>query len=173
MNLKDYIAGIPNYPKEGIVFLDITPLLGSTKAYKFATEKLKDYVLMKGANVIVSPEARGFMAGAPVAYAANCSFVPVRKPGKLPRESVKESYELEYGTDTLAMHVDAIKKGDKVVIIDDLLATGGTVKATIRLVERLGGEVVGCAFYIRLTDLEGLKTLEGYDVYALMEFAEK
>ncbi len=173
MNLEKYIAKIPNFPKQGIVFLDITPLLADNNAYSYATNKLVEYAKSKNANVIVSPEARGFMVGCPVAYKANIGFVPVRKPSKLPREVVSVDYDLEYGTNTLSMHKDAIKKGDKVLIVDDLLATGGTVLASAKLVEELGGEVVGCAFYIELTDLEGRKLLEKYDVMSLLKMKEE
>ncbi len=173
MNLEKFIAKIPNFPKQGIVFLDITPLLENKDAFKEATNILKDYAISKGANKIVSPEARGFMVGAPVSVVANMGFVPVRKPGKLPREQVSCAYDLEYGSNTLTMHKDAIKKGDKVVIIDDLLATGGTVKAAIKLVEELGGEVVGCAFLIELIDLPGKELLKDYDIYSLMQFKEE
>lgn len=173
MNVEQYIAKIPNFPKKGIVFLDITPLLQNKDAYEEATNILVDYVKSKNANVIVSPEARGFMVGCPVASKANLGFVPVRKPGKLPREVITEEYDLEYGSNTLCMHKDAIKKGDKVVIIDDLLATGGTVKACAKLVEALGGEVVGCAFYIELTDLPGRSLLAKYDIMSLLACKEE
>lgn len=173
MDLEKYIAKIPNFPKEGIVFLDITPLLADKEAYKEATNLLVEYVKSKKATKIVSPEARGFMAGCPVAYEAGIGFVPVRKPSKLPRKTISVSYDLEYGSNTLSMHDDAIKKGDRVVIVDDLLATGGTVEASAKLVEELGGEVVGCAFYIELTDLPGRKVLEKYDIMSILKCKEQ
>ncbi len=173
MDLEKYVAKVPGFPKEGIVFLDVTPIFRNGEAYNYAITKLADYAKSKGANVVVGPEARGFMTGCPVATKLNIGFAPIRKPGKLPREVVTEDYDLEYGKNTLCLHKDAIKPGDKVVIIDDLLATGGTVRAGINLVERLGGEVVGIAFLIELTDLNGKDLLEGYDVYSLMEFKEK
>lgn len=173
MDISKYIAKIPDFPKKGIVFLDITPLLQDKDAYDQATNLLVDYVKEKKANVIVSPEARGFMVGCPVATKAKLGFVPVRKPSKLPRETISEEYDLEYGSNTLSMHKDAIKKGDKVVIVDDLLATGGTVLACAKLVERLGGEVVGCAFYIELTDLPGRKLLEKYEIMSLLKCKEE
>lgn len=173
MNLEKYIAKIPNFPKEGIVFLDITPLLNDASAFNCATDQLVEFVKSVGANRIVCPEARGFMVGAPVAVEAGVGFVPVRKPGKLPRKVVSVEYDLEYGSNTLAMHKDAINPGDKVVIIDDLLATGGTVKAAAELVEQLGGEVVGCAFLIELTDLSGRAVLKKYKLCSLMQFKEE
>ncbi len=173
MDLEKYVAKVPGFPKEGIVFLDVTPIFRDGEAYNYAITKLADYAKSKGANVVVGPEARGFMTGCPVATKLNIGFAPIRKPGKLPREVVTEDYDLEYGKNTLCLHKDAIKPGDKVVIIDDLLATGGTVRAGINLVERLGGEVVGIAFLIELTDLNGKDLLEGYDVYSLMKFKEK
>ena len=172
MNLEKYVAKVPGFPKEGIVFLDVTPIFRDGEAYNYAIGKIADYAKDKGANVIVGPEARGFMTGCPVATKLNIGFAPIRKPGKLPREVVTEDYDLEYGKNTLCLHKDAIHPGDKVVIVDDLLATGGTVRAGINLVERLGGEVVGIAFLIELTDLNGMDLLKGYDVYSLMKFKE-
>ena len=170
MDLKKYIYDIKDFPQEGILFRDITPLLNDKDAYKYAVDKMMDIAKSYGATKIVSPEARGFLFGTPVACGLNLPFAPVRKPGKLPRETVEEKYTLEYGTNTLAMHADAIKKGDKVVIVDDLLATGGTVLAAARLIERLGGEVVGMIFAIELVDLCGRKVLEGYNVDSLIKY---
>ena len=154
MNLQDYIATIPDYPKEGILFRDITPLMADGPAFAYATQQIVDYAREVGAELVVGPEARGFIIGCPVAYAMEIGFAPVRKPKKLPREVIEVEYEKEYGTDILTMHRDAISPGQKVIIIDDLLATGGTIEATIKLVEKLGGEVVGCAFLIELEELE-------------------
>jgi adenine phosphoribosyltransferase len=140
------------------------------EAYKYATDQIVEYAKKVGAELIVGPEARGFITGCPVAYALGIGFAPVRKPGKLPREVVSVSYGLEYGKDTLTMHKDAVKAGQKVLIIDDLLATGGTVDAAIRLVEQLGGEVVGCAFLIELEELHGRDKLHGHDVLTLMKY---
>ena len=173
MNLNDYIAVIDNYPKKGISFKDITPLVKDPDAFADACSQLAEFAKSVGANIIVGPEARGFIFGAPTAIMAHMGFVPVRKPNKLPREVITYTYQLEYGTDTLCMHRDAIKKGDKVVIIDDLLATGGTVKAAAELVEQLGGEVVGCAFLIELTDLPGRAVLKKYKLCSLMQFKEE
>ena len=170
MDYKDYISTIPDFPKKGILFRDVTSLLQNGEAYKAACNELTKYAKEIGAEVIAGPESRGYFFTCPVAHNLGCGFVPVRKPGKLPREVITESYSLEYGTNVLCMHKDAIKPGQKVMVIDDLLATGGTVKATINLIERLGGIVVGCAFLIELVDLKGREKLKGYNVKALMEF---
>lgn len=170
MNLKDYIASIADFPMEGVLFRDITPLMADGEAFKEACDRLIAYAQRQGADVIVGPESRGFIFGCPVAYAMQIGFVPVRKPGKLPRKTISFSYDLEYGSNELHMHEDGIKPGQKVLIIDDLLATGGTVDASIKLVEQLGGEVVGCAFLIELVDLKGRDALKNYDVYSIMEY---
>ena len=170
MNLKDYVATIMDYPKKGIVFRDITPLMGDGAAYRYACDKITAFAKEKQATMIVGPEARGFIFGCPVATNLKIGFAPIRKPGKLPRETIFEEYTLEYGTNTLCIHADALKKGDKVVIIDDLLATGGTVKATINLCERLGAEVVGVACLIELLDLKGRDLLKQYAVLSLMTY---
>lgn len=170
MNFKDYIAIVEDFPIKGISFKDITPLLQNGEAFKCAIKELCDFAVSVGANVIVGPESRGFIFGCPVATNLGLGFVPIRKPGKLPREEVKEEYSLEYGTNTLCMHKDAVKKGDKVLIIDDLLATGGTVKAAVNLLEKCGAEVVGCAFVIELTELKGRALLGNIPVKAIMEY---
>ena len=157
-------------PKPGISFKDITTLLKDGQAYKAAIDALVDKVRELKADVIVGPEARGFLLGAPVAYALGIGFVPVRKPGKLPGETVSETYELEYGTDTLEVHADAILPGQRVAIVDDLLATGGTTSATVRLIEKTGAKVVGISFLIELSFLEGRKKLEDYDVFSLIKY---
>lgn len=170
MNYKDYVAEIQDFPKEGILFRDVTPLLSNGEAYKAAIKDMADYAKSKGANIILGPEARGFMVGCPVATELGLGFVPVRKPGKLPRETVSCKYDLEYGSNELHIHADAVKKGDKVCVIDDLLATGGTVDATCKMVEEMGGEVVGCAFLIELEGLNGRDVLKDYDVFSLMKY---
>lgn len=170
MDLKNYIANIVDFPKKGIIFRDVTPLFQNADAFSYAIKKIAEYAKAKGATVIAGPEARGFMVGCPVAVEMGVGFVPVRKPGKLPREVITEEYSLEYGTNTLCMHTDSIKKGDKVLIVDDLLATGGTALASAHLCEKLGAEVVGFAFLIDLIDLKGKEILHDYDVFALMEF---
>ncbi len=170
MNLKDYIADVPNFPKEGILFRDITPLMLNGEAYQYAANQFKNFAEQKKATVIVGPEARGFIFGCPVAASLKIGFAPVRKPGKLPRESVSVEYDLEYGSNTLCLHADAVKKGDRVLIIDDLLATGGTMEATIKLVEKLGGIVVGLAFLIELSDLDGRDKLKDHDIFTLITY---
>lgn len=170
MDLKKYVANIIDYPKKGIIFRDITPLMGNGEAYTYACDQITEFARQKQATMIVGPEARGFIFGCPVATNLKIGFAPIRKPGKLPRETLSEDYSLEYGSNTLCIHEDALKKGDRVVIIDDLLATGGTVKATIDLCERLGAIVVGIACLIELEDLHGRDVLKGYDVLSLMVY---
>lgn len=170
MNFNDYIADVKDFPKEGILFKDITPLMQNGEAYKASCDEFIKFAKEQGADVIMGPEARGFIFGCPTAYALNIGFVPVRKPNKLPRETVQVSYDLEYGSNTLCIHSDSIKPGQKVVIIDDLLATGGTVEATVKLVEKLGGKVVGCAFLIELLDLKGREKLKDIPVKTLLAY---
>ncbi|MCP8616978.1 adenine phosphoribosyltransferase [Salirhabdus salicampi] len=170
MDYKQYITVVPDWPKKGIKFKDITTLMDNGKAYKSAVDDIVQYAREKDAEIVVGPEARGFIVGCPVSYALEIGFAPVRKEGKLPREVIKVDYGLEYGKDVLTIHKDAIKPGQRVLITDDLLATGGTIEATIKLVEDLGGIVVGCAFLIELTYLNGREKLEGYDVLTLMEY---
>ncbi|WP_271004287.1 adenine phosphoribosyltransferase [Listeria seeligeri] len=168
-DLENYVAIVNDWPKKGIVFKDITPLMNDGEAYRFATDKIVEYAKELKIDIIVGPEARGFIIGCPVAYALGIGFAPVRKPGKLPRETVEMEYDLEYGTNKLSMHSDAIQPGQRVLITDDLLATGGTIEATIKLVEELGGIVAGCAFLIELKELEGHKKLNGYNRLILMK----
>ena len=170
MNLKDYVASIPDFPQEGILFRDITPLMADGEAFHYACEELIDYAKKVGAQVVAGPESRGFIFGCPVAHEMKIGFVPVRKPNKLPRKTISYKYDLEYGSNELHMHADAIKPGQKVLIIDDLLATGGTVEATAKMIEELGGEVVGCAFLIELEGLGGREKLDKYDVLTLMKY---
>ncbi len=170
MNLKDYVASIPDFPAPGILFRDITPLMADGEAFHEACECLIEYAKKIGAEVVAGPESRGFIFGCPVAHELKIGFVPVRKPGKLPRKTISYKYDLEYGSNELHMHADAVRPGQKVLIIDDLLATGGTVEATIKLIEELGGIVVGCAFLIELEDLKGRELLSGYDVYTLLKY---
>ena len=170
MDLKQYITIVNDWPKPGIQFKDITTLMDNGDAYKYATDQIVEYAREKQIELIVGPEARGFIIGCPVAYSLGVGFAPVRKEGKLPRETIKVSYGLEYGKDILTIHKDAIKPGQRVLITDDLLATGGTIEATIKLVEELGGVVAGIAFLIELSYLEGRKKLGKYDILTLMEF---
>lgn len=170
MNLKDYIKIVNNWPIEGVEFKDITPLMADGEAFKYAVDQIIEFAKKQGAEIIVGPEARGFIVGCPVAYALETGFAPVRKPNKLPREVIEVDYGHEYGKNTLTIHKDAVKPGQKVLITDDLLATGGTIEATIDLVEKLGGVVVGCAFLVELGYLKGIDKLEGYDVLSLMKY---
>ena len=170
MDLKQYVTIVEDWPKEGIRFKDITTIMDNGPAYKYAVDEIVKYAKEVGAEVIVGPEARGFIIGCPVAYALEVGFAPVRKPGKLPREVITADYGLEYGKDTLTMHKDAIKPGQKVLIVDDLLATGGTVGATVNLIQQLGGEVVGAAFMIELTYLDGRDKLKGIDIRTLISY---
>ncbi|MEK5441700.1 MULTISPECIES: adenine phosphoribosyltransferase [unclassified Fredinandcohnia] len=170
MDLKKYIEIVDDYPKPGIKFKDITPLMNDGEAYKYATDLIVKYAREKEIDLVVGPEARGFIIGCPVAYSHGVGFAPVRKEGKLPRDVIKVDYGLEYGKDVLTIHKDAIKPGQRVLITDDLLATGGTIEATIKLVEQLGGIVAGIAFLIELTYLDGRDKLDGYDVLTLMQY---
>ena len=170
MDLKQYIAIVEDWPKPGIKFKDITPLMANGEAYKYATDQIVNFAKEKEIDIIVGPEARGFIIGCPVAYAMGIGFAPVRKEGKLPRETIKMDYGLEYGKDVLTIHKDAIKPGQRVLITDDLLATGGTMEATIKLVEELGGVVAGLAFLVELTYLQGREKLAGHDILTLMEY---
>lgn len=170
MDYKKYIATVKDFPTEGIMFRDTTPLMANGEAFKSACEELEEFAKEIGATLIAGPEARGFIFGCPIAKDLEIGYVPIRKPNKLPRETISVSYSLEYGTNTLCIHKDAVKPGDKVFIVDDLLATGGTVKAAVDLVEKLGGEVVGLGFLIELKDLNGRKLLEGYKIKTLMEY---
>jgi adenine phosphoribosyltransferase len=169
-DFKNYIASIKDFPSQGIIFRDITPLMLDGKAFKEACDQMIDFARQVGATVVVGPEARGFIFGCPVAYALEIGFAPVRKPNKLPRETVNVSYDLEYGSNTLSMHSDSIKPGDKVIVIDDLLATGGTIEATIKIVEKLGGTVVGAAFFIELEDLHGRDKLKDIPLFVSLKY---
>ena len=170
--IKSSIKSIPNYPKEGIIFRDITSLLEVPSAFKATIDLIVEQYRDKGLTKVLGTESRGFIFGAPVALALDLPFELVRKPKKLPRETISQSYQLEYGQDTLEMHIDAISEGDNVLIIDDLLATGGTVEATVKLVQRLGGVVKHAAFVINLPELGGEKRLNnlGIDCYTLVNF---
>ena len=170
MDLKKYIANVPDFPMEGILFRDITPLLADGEAFKETINQLSNFAKSLNADVICGPESRGFIFGCPVAADMNIGFVPIRKPNKLPREQVTASYDLEYGSNVLCMHKDAIKPGQRVVIVDDLLATGGTMKAAIQLIESLGGIVAGVAFVIELEELEGKKNFEGYNLFTILKY---
>lgn len=170
MDLKNYIADIPDFPEKGILFRDVTPLLADKDAYKESIRLLSEFAKDKKVDVVVGPEARGFLFGCPVAYELGCGFVPVRKPGKLPREVVSQSYDLEYGHNEIQIHADSIQPGQNVLVVDDLLATGGTVDATVQLIEKMGGNIVGIAFVIELEALKGREVLKKYDVCSLLKY---
>ena len=170
MDLKEKIRVVEGFPKKGVSFKDITTLLKDREAYHETVDAMVSRCRDKNADLIVGLEARGFVLGAPVAYGLNAGFVLVRKPGKLPAETVRYEYGLEYGTDTLEIHKDAILPGQRVVIVDDLLATGGTALAVVRLVEKLGGKVAGILFAMELSFLNGRETLKGYDVDSLIQY---
>ncbi|RQD70595.1 MAG: adenine phosphoribosyltransferase [Tindallia sp. MSAO_Bac2] len=172
MLLQDKIREIQDFPKEGINFKDITTLLKDPEALKQMIDEICEPLKGQQIDLVVGPESRGFIVGVPIAYLLNAGFVPVRKPGKLPADVKKYEYELEYGTDSLEIHVDAIQPGQRVVIVDDLLATGGTMKATARLIEALGGEVVSMQFLMELTFLKGRQQLEGYNIRSLIAYDE-
>jgi len=168
--LKKIIRDVPDFPKKGIIFKDITTLLAQGPMFKKAIDAIMAHYKGKKIDKIVAVESRGFIIGGALAYNMGVGFVPVRKKGKLPYKTVEVTYELEYGTDTLQIHEDAVKAGENVLVIDDLLATGGTAKATATLVEKIGGKVVGIAFLIDLTFLEGIKKLKGYEVFSLIQY---
>ncbi|ASS66293.1 MULTISPECIES: adenine phosphoribosyltransferase [unclassified Paenibacillus] len=170
MNFKEYIRVIEDFPQPGIRFKDITTLLNNGEVYRAAIDELKKAAHGKEIDLIAGPEARGFVVGAPLAIALGVGFVPIRKSGKLPGETVEAGYDLEYGKDTLAVHKDAIKPGQRVLIADDLLATGGTIATTINLIEQLGGEVVGASFLIELGYLDGRAKLGALDIFSLMKY---
>lgn len=172
-DLKKYITDIPDFPRKGIIFHDVTSLLQDSEGFHKSIDQLLKKLDGVEFDAVAGLDARGFLFGAPVAYAKNKSFVPVRKKGKLPRETVSAEYELEYGTAVIEMHTDALKKGDKVVIIDDLMATGGTLEAAVRLCEKLGAEVVKILCLIELKGLNGRDKLKGYDVESLISYDEK
>jgi len=172
IDLKEKIRTIPNFPKKGIMFRDITTLLKDSNALRYAIKKMVEYYKDKNIEVVVAPESRGFIFGALLAHELGAGFVPVRKSGKLPAETIRYEYELEYGKDAIEMHVDSIEPGQRVLIVDDLLATGGTIEATANLVKKLGGNIIGFGFLIELIDLNGRERLKDYDVFSLIQFRE-
>ena len=170
VDLKEFIRDIPDFPKPGILFRDITPLIGSPEALRYATRCLADRYRETRIDRILAVEARGFIFAAPLAMELDVGFAPVRKPGKLPYETISVSYELEYGTDTIEMHIDAVEPGSNVLIVDDLLATGGTVDACCKLVRQAGANVIGCAFVVELAGLGGRARLPEYDLFSLISY---
>jgi len=172
MNLTEHIRNIPDFPKPGIQFKDITTLLNHGPALKYTIDHWRDRYANQNINHVVGAEARGFIFGTALAYALGCGFVPVRKPGKLPHDTFAMGYELEYGSDSLEVHSDAFKKGERVILIDDLLATGGTMEATVKLVSRLEVEIVEITFLIELCALNGRERLRPYPVFSLVEYKD-
>lgn len=170
MDLEKYIRTIEDFPTEGISFKDVTTLLKEGDAFKYTVKSIADRLRDLKVDIVVGPEARGFLFGAPVAYELGVGFVPVRKPGKLPAETIRYEYELEYGKDALEIHKDAIKKGARVAVVDDLLATGGTILSAVKLVEQLGGEVVHIGFLIELEFLNGRENLKDYSVSSMIKY---
>ena len=168
--LKKLIRGVPDFPKKGILFYDITTLLKDKVGFAKLIDALSERFIGRDVDLVLGIEARGFIFGPALAYRLNAGFVPVRKPGKLPAETARMTYDLEYGQDTLEMHKDAIKPGQSVIIVDDLLATGGTAKATVKLVESLGGKVASLAFIVELDFLKGREKLSGYEVISLLHY---
>lgn len=170
MNIKDKIRIIEDFPKKGISFKDITTLVMDGEAFKYTIKEMSKDLAVKDIDIIVGPEARGFIIGSPIAYELGVGFVPIRKPGKLPSDTIKIEYELEYGTDALEIHKDAIKPGQRVAIVDDLLATGGTILSVAKLIEQLGGEIASINFIIELTELKGREKLADYQVNSLIQY---
>ncbi|GAC1366020.1 MAG: adenine phosphoribosyltransferase [Ktedonobacteraceae bacterium] len=170
IKLEDWVRDIPDFPQKGVLFKDITPLLQDAAAFRAALERLAAHYSGAGIEAVVGVESRGFIFGAPLAYILNCGFVPVRKFGKLPYQTANVEYALEYGTNVVEIHTDAIKPGQRVLIVDDLLATGGTVSAAIELVEKLKGHIAGIAFLAELGFLKGREHLKEYDVFALIQY---
>jgi adenine phosphoribosyltransferase len=168
--LKEHIRDIPDFPKPGVVFKDITPLLGNIEAFRYSVDALSEHFAGGHADKVLGIEARGFILAAPIAYRLGAGFVPVRKAGKLPWDIEKQEYELEYGTDLLEVHRDGVEAGQRVLVIDDVIATGGTASACTRLVEKLGGVVVGLGFVIELAFLDGRSKLEGHDILSLLTY---
>jgi adenine phosphoribosyltransferase len=170
IELLQKIRSVPDFPKKGIVFRDITTLIRDKNAFQQTVDLLADRYRHAGIDKVVSIEARGFIFGAPLAYVLHTGFVPVRKPGKLPAAGMRQEYSLEYGTDAIEMHTDAIVPGENVLLLDDLLATGGTIRAACDLVQRAGGHIVGLAFLIELSFLHGRDRLKEYDIYSVLEY---
>ena len=170
LDLRERVRDVPDFPTEGIVFKDLMPLIADPEYFAETIERLADWARPRSPDLVLGAEARGFIFGAALAYALRAGFIPARKPGKLPRETIEATYALEYGTDSLHVHRDAVTEGARVLVLDDVLATGGTAKAKVELVEGLGGVVVGLLFVIELSFLHGRDQLGGYDVHALIEY---
>jgi adenine phosphoribosyltransferase len=171
IELKDYIRSIPDFPKPGIMYRDITPMLAAPEAFGYVIKQFADYFRSKNVTAIVAAEARGFIFAAPLALELGAAFIPVRKPGKLPFETHAFHYELEYGTDSLEMHTDALSEGDRVLLVDDLLATGGTIETCIRMTEKANATVAGCAFVIELDFLKARDRMQEHDILSLIHYS--
>jgi len=171
--IEDYVRSIPDFPEEGIIFRDVTSVLQDADGLQLAIDSMKAFVEDLDFDVVVGTESRGFIFGMPIAYELHKSFVPVRKKGKLPLETISKEYDLEYGSAVIEMHKDSIKPGQKVVIVDDLIATGGTIEASIQMIESLGGEVVKVVFLMELAELKGRERLKGYDVESVIVYDGK
>ena len=169
-SIKSKIRMVPHWPKKGIMFRDVTTLIKDPEGLRETIDLLYDRYKDKKIDYIIGIESRGFIFGAPLAYLLKCGFVPIRKPGKLPAEVVSEEYTLEYGTDKIEIHKDAITKGDRIVIVDDLLATGGTINAAINLVKKLGGDIIECTFVVELSELKGREKIRGENIYSIVAF---
>lgn len=174
LNLEDYVSSIPDFPKEGILFRDVTSIIQDGEAFRETINQLVAFAKSVNADFIVGPEARGFIFGAPVAVEMGIGFAPVRKPGKLPREAISCKYDLEYGSNEVCLHKDAIQPGARVVVIDDLLATGGTAEASCKMIEQLGGTVAGCAFVIELycNGMAGREVLKNYEIFSILKMSD-
>ena len=170
LDLRERVRDVPDFPTQGIVFKDLMPLIADPAYFRETIDRLAEWARPRSPALVLGAEARGFIFGAALAYSLGAGFIPARKPGKLPRETIEATYALEYGTDSLQMHRDAVTEGSRVLVLDDVLATGGTAKAKVELVESLGGVVVGVLFVIELTFLDGREKLDGYDVHALVEY---
>jgi len=170
VDLKTYVRDIPDWPKEGVIFKDITPLLGDAESFKYAIDSMANHYMDKKIDAVLGAEARGFILASALAYRLGCGFIPARKPGKLPYNTLSAEYELEYGFDSLEMHEDAIKPNERILVVDDVIATGGTAAAKVELVEKLGGKVAGIAFLIELSFLNGRSKLGEYDIFSLITY---
>jgi len=170
LDLRERIRDVPDFPTQGIVFKDVMPLIADPAYFRETIDRLVEWARPRSPDLVLGAEARGFIFGAALAYSLGAGFIPARKPGKLPRETIEATYALEYGTDSLHVHRDAVGEGARVLVLDDVLATGGTAKAKVELVESLGGVVVGVLFVIELTFLDGREKLDGYDVHALVQY---
>ena len=171
--IADYVTAIPDFPEEGIIFRDITTVIQSPEGFRMAIDEMTALIGDTECDVVAGAEARGFIFGAPIAYALGKGFVPIRKKGKLPRETVSQSYDLEYGSAEIEIHTDSIAPGQRVVLVDDLMATGGTMEAAVKLIERLGGKVVKIVFLLELAGLKGRERLKGYDVASVLSYEGK